>query len=98
MAREAADMHFVDDSTRSGPVERRVAFPIVCTRINDDALHRYCGIVAFFSRSFATIVLRNSGAASIWVDEEFGRIEAHSIFRIEWSLNSIAVDLPSFHA
>ena len=35
--------------------------------------------------------------ASIWINEDFGRIEAHSTWRIEWPLNSIAVDLARFH-
>src|SRR5438105_13244232 len=96
MAGEAAHMHFVDDSPRGGPVERRVAFPIVCTRINYHTLYRRRAIVALFSRSFATVVLRNNGAASIWVEEDFGRIEAHSTRRIEWPLNSIAVNLLRF--
>ena len=93
MAGEAAHVHFVDDGPRGGPVERRVAFPIVRTRIDDDTLHRRCTIVAFVSRSVATVILRNNGAASVWIEEDFGRIEAHSARRIVWPLNSIAVDL-----
>src|SRR5437899_7555757 len=96
MAGEAAHMHFVDDGPRGGPVERRVAFPIVRTWINHHILHRRRAIVAFLSRSVATIVLRHNGAASIGIEEDFGGIEAHSARGIEWSLNSIAVNLPRF--
>ena len=76
----------------------RVAFPIVCTRLNGDALHRHRGIVTFLSRNIATVALGDNGAASIGVDEDLGRIEAHSAWRIESPLKSVAVDLPFFHA
>src|SRR5262245_1440354 len=98
MAGKAAHMHFIYDGLRGEPIEWRVSFPIVCVRINDNALHSRRGIVTSLSRRFATVVLRNNGAASIWVDEDFSGIEAHSTRRIEWPLNSIAVDLPGFHA
>src|SRR5262249_30217678 len=83
---------------RGGPVERPVAFPVVRTRIHHYALHRRRAIVACLSSSFATVVLRNHHAASVWIEEDFGRIEAHSTRRIERSSHSIAVDLARFHA
>ena len=98
MAREASHMHFVDDRPRGRPVERHVAFPIVGTRIDHHTFHRRRGIVAFLPGRFATVILRHNGAASIWIEENFGGIEAHSARRIEGSLNSIAVDLPGSHA
>ena len=98
MAGEAAHMHFVDDRPRGGPVERPVAFPIVGTRIGHHTLHRRRAIVAFLPGRFATVILRNNGAASIWIEEDFGGIEAHSARRIVRPLNSIAVDLPGSHA
>ena len=78
MAGEAADMHFVDDSSGGRPVERRVAFPIVGVGIYHHALHCHRIIITFFTRSFATVVLRNNRATSVGIKEDFGRIEAHS--------------------
>src|SRR5262245_30071870 len=98
MFSEAANMHFVNNGLRRGSLERRVAFPIVGMRIHHDALHRPRGIVTFVSGSLATVALRNYYAPSVWVEKHFGRIEAHSTRRIEFSINSISVDLPCFHA
>ena len=78
MAGEATDMHFVDDGSGGRPVEWRVVFPIVGARIYHHALHRHRGIITFFTRSFATVVLRNNRATSVGIKEDFGRIEAHS--------------------
>ncbi len=98
MSGEAAHVHFVYDGPRRGPVERRVAFPIVRTRIRHHALHCRRGIVAFLSRSFATVVFRNNRGACVWIKEDFGGIEAHSTRRIVWPVDSIAVDLTRFDA
>ena len=98
MAGEAAHVHFINDSPRGRPVERRVAFPIVGTWIGHHTLHSRRAIVAFLPGSFATVILRHNGAASIRIEEDFGGIEAHSTRRIERSLNSITVDLPRSHA
>src|SRR5438876_6336172 len=98
MAGETAHVHFVYNCPRRRPVERCVSFPIVGTWIRHHALHRRRYIVTFVSGCVATVVLWNNGTASIRVDENFGRIEAHSTRRIERTLYSIAVDLPRFHA
>ena len=98
MAGEAAHMHFVDDRPRGGLVKRPVAFPIVGTRIGHHTLHSRRAIVAFLPGSFATVILRHNGAASIRIEEDFGGIEAHSARRIVGPVNSIAVDLPGSHA
>src|SRR6266542_3227219 len=97
MAGKAPHVHLIYDRPRGGPIEWCVAFPIVCMRIYNDALHRHRGIVTFPLCRFATVVLRNYRGASIWVDEDFVRIEAHSTTRIKWPLNSIAVDLTCCH-
>ena len=46
MAREAADVHLVDDGARGRPAQRHVALPVVGARIDDDALHRRRRVVA----------------------------------------------------
>src|SRR5258705_7267690 len=97
MASKAPHMHLIYDRPVGWPIEWRVAFPIVCTRINDDALQRHRGIVTFPLCRFATVVLGNYRGASIRVNEDFVRIEAHSTTRIKWPLNSIAVDLTCCH-
>ena len=97
MAGKAAHMHFVDDCLRGGPVERHVAFPIVRTRIDHHTLHGRRAIVAFLPSSFATVILRHNGTASIGIEEDFGRIEAQAARRIIGSINSIAIDLPCSH-
>ena len=98
MAGEAAHMHFVDDGPGGRPVEWRVTFPIVRTQTNHHTLHSRRAIVAFLPGSFATVILRHNGAASIRIEEDFGGIEAHSARRIVGPVNSIAVDLPGSHA
>src|SRR4030095_14677656 len=97
MAREAAHMHFIYDGPGRGPIEWRVILPVICKRINDDTLHRHRGIVTLPSCRFATIILWNHGGASIWVDQDFVRIEAHSISRSHWPLNSIAAEVARLH-
>src|SRR5439155_11160158 len=74
------------------------AFPIVRTCINHHTLHRSRAIVAFLPGSFATVIFRNNRAASIWIEEDFRGVEAHSIRGIEWSFNSIGINLPGCHA
>src|SRR4029077_12399892 len=98
VARKTAHMHFVYDGPRRGPLEWCVSFPIVSTRIRHNALDRQRSVVAFLSGRVATVVLWNNRAASIRIDEDFGRIEAHSTRRIERSPNSISIDLPCFHS
>ena len=98
MTGEAAHMHFVDDRLRRRPVKRRVAFPIVRTRLDHHTFHGRRAIVAFLPSRFATVILRNNGGASIWIEEDFGRIESHSTRRIVGPLSSIAVYLPCSHA
>src|SRR5215510_6820219 len=98
MARKTAHVHFIHDGLRGGTIQRRVAFPIVYKRIDDDVLHRRGGIISFPSRRFATVVLWNNRAARIWIEKDFSRIKAHSIWRIEWPVSAIGVDLPRFHA
>ncbi len=90
-------MHFIYDRSRGRSIEWHVTFPIVCTGIDHDALHRHRRIVTLLPCRFATVVLRNNRGASIWVDEDFVRIEAQSTSRIQWTFNSISVELPSFH-
>src|SRR5262245_44278002 len=94
MAGKAAHMHFVNDRPRGRSVERRVAFPIVRTRLDHHTLHRRRTIVAFLPSRFATVILRYNGGASIGIEEDFGWIEAHSARRIIGPLSSIAIDLP----
>jgi hypothetical protein len=83
---------------RRGPVKRGVAFPVESTRIRDDALNRRRRVIAVISGRVATVVLWNNGAASVRIDENFGRIEAHSTRRIEGTVNAVTIDLPCFHA
>jgi hypothetical protein len=97
MSRETTYMHFVYDGLRRGPIEGRVAFPIVGTRICHHALHRRGGIVTFLSGGIATVVIWNHHAPSVWVEKYFGRIESQSAGRIEGSFDSITVDLPCLH-
>src|SRR5262249_30291589 len=98
MTGEPTHMQFVDDSPRGGPIEGPVALPIVRPRVRPHTFHCRRAIVAFLPSRFATVILRNNGGASIGIEEDFARIEAHSTRRIVGPLSSIAVDLPCSHA
>ena len=98
MAGESAHVHLVHDGARGRPLERRIAFPVVSTRIDDHALHRRRGVVAFMAGGVATVVFRHNHATAVRVEEDFGGIKAHAVGRIERSLNAIAVELPGLHA
>ena len=55
-----------------GRLKRRVAFPIVCVRIHDDALHRCRRIVAL---CVPAVVLRNDDGAAVRVKQQLGWIK-----------------------
>ena len=78
-------------------MERRVAFPIVGVGIHHDALHRRRGVVAFPARRLATVILGNNDAAAVWVKQNLGGIEPHSVRGIEWSVSPIPVKLSRLH-
>ena len=62
MPRKSLYMHFVDDRLRRGPSERNVSFPVVQAWIDDHAFHRRRGIITFFLRRFARVVLGTATA------------------------------------
>src|SRR5262249_57212946 len=65
MARETADVHFVDDRARRWPVKRRVALPVVRGRVDDDAFHRRRCIIARAAGGLTAIALRHNDAATV---------------------------------
>src|SRR5579864_1788244 len=93
MAREASHVHLVNHGSRGGTVEGSVAFPIVRAGIHDDAFHRRCSVVALDVRRLPAVILGNSHAAPIWVQQNLGGIKAHSVGGIEASLDPISVEL-----
>ena len=98
MLRKTLHVHFVDDRLRRRAGERCVALPVVQARIDYDALHRRCSIVALSLGIFARVIPRNNNSTTIRIEQNFGIIKAHSRRWIKWSPNSISVDLPSLHA
>src|SRR5271168_2215573 len=46
VTRETSDVHFVNDGPRGSPPQRPITVPIVEARVNHDALHCHCGVVA----------------------------------------------------
>ena len=97
VASEPAHMHFINDGSRRGFVERCVSLPVISMRICDDAFNRHRGVIAFRPSCVATVILWNNHAAPVRIKEDFGRVETHSTSRIESSHSSITVDLSCFH-
>src|ERR1700740_745790 len=93
MAREASHVHLVNDRSRGWRVKRSVAFPIVRQWIHDHTLHRCRSVVTFVSRCFAAVILGNSHAVPVRVEENLVGIEPHAVRGIEWPVNSICVKL-----
>src|SRR6185503_15634382 len=93
MAREAANVHFINDLTLGGKPQRRVAFPIIGGCVNHYVLHCHRGIVALKTSGVAAVVWRNNDAAPVWVEEQFGRVESQPARRIIRTVDAISVDL-----
>src|SRR5215813_5365644 len=98
MSRETANMHLVDDGLRRGPIERRVALPVVSARINHNALHRLSSIVVLPARGISTVVGWKYHAKSIRVEEDFGWIEARSRLWVETAPHSVTINLARLEA
>src|SRR5262249_39508451 len=71
-----------------------IIFPIERVGIDYHAFHCGCSVVASTTGSVAAVALGNDYAAAVGVEENFGRIEPPATRGVEWSLDSIAVDLP----
>ena len=98
MRGKAAHVHLVDDRARGGPLQRRVAFPVVGAADpppRSSSPSRRCrprgGCVA-------AVVLRNHDGAAVRVEQELGRIEAEAARGIEWSVNPKAIYLAGLDA
>src|SRR5262249_55947439 len=63
---DPANVHFVDDGPGGRQSWRGVALPIIRARIDNNALHRRRGIVAFSPRRFTAVGLRNGHAPAVW--------------------------------
>ena len=55
-----------------------VALPVVSARIDDHALHRRRGVVAFLPRGLAVVVLRDDHAPAVRVEQDLGGVEPQS--------------------
>ena len=94
MFSESAHVQFVDDAARVGVFQREVAFPIVGTRIDDDAFHGARTIIAGLRSSVAIIVIADHHAAPIRIEQHFAGIEAKAIVRLKRAVSAIAIQLP----
>ena len=90
---EAAHMHLVHDRPRRGPLERGIALPVVRGDVDDNALQRRRRVVARAASGGAIVRAGNHDAATVGIQEDFGRIEAHAARRIERAFDPIAVEL-----
>ena len=93
MAREAAHVHLVDDRARRGPVQRRVAFPVVGGRIDDHALHGGRGIVARPAAASRRVAFRDDNAAAVRIEQHLGGIESQPAVGSHGPVDAIPVDL-----
>ena len=98
MAGEAAHVHFVNDGLRGGPVQGRIAFPIVAARIRHDALHGGGGVVAGLFGRRATVLRGHDHAAAVGIQQHLGRVKPHAARRLGRPMHAIAVQLPRLHA
>jgi hypothetical protein len=89
-AREAADVHFVDDGLVERPLERPVAFPVVVRGIDESAAHRR-GQVVVGTHGIGALPEALGNAPRIWADEHFVRIESVARRGIRWSIDAKGV-------
>ena len=76
--REAGDVHFVDHRIDERPLERRVAFPVVLRRIDDDALHGAGRVVARRGRLAAVVFLGVGHGERVRIDQQLLGIESQA--------------------
>src|SRR6266849_4014476 len=93
MTREASHVHLVNDCPRAWPLERNIAFPVVCMRIYYDALHGNAGVVVSCENSVPAVAPRDDYASSVWIEEQFAGIKSHPVRRIPGSVHAISVNL-----
>jgi len=80
-----------------GPLEGRVALPVVGRDVDDHALHRRPRVVARTARGVADVGVWNHDGATVGIQEHLGRVEPHAVQRIERALDPIRVELPGLH-
>src|SRR6478609_9571900 len=93
MLSKALQVHFVHDGSSRCDVWRFVALPVIRTRIDDYAFHGCGEIISRAASALSVVVLGNDYASAIWVQQTFLGVEPQSIFRVEWSVSSICVNL-----
>jgi len=76
------------------PAERRVAFPIVSSRIDNYAFHRRRSVVSRPRSRVATVVFGDHDAARIRIKQHLGMVKPQAQRGLEPSVHAIAVNLP----
>src|SRR5579864_7709399 len=92
MASETGDVHFVNDRLGKGAVERRVPFPVVASRLGDDALEGVGGIVAGRSSSGAAVVAVGD-TLSVGIEQDLLAVVTVSITKIERTVHAKSIEL-----
>src|SRR4029450_13462293 len=94
---ESAEVHLVHHRTRRTDVQRTIPFPIVASRVDDDAFHGGRRVVAFFGGGVTAEALGHDDTAPVGIEQDFLWIEALTVRRIERSQGSVSVDLTRSH-
>src|SRR5215510_14800766 len=93
MARETANMHFVDHGLGEGSLEWHVPFPVVGTWIGHHALHRLGGIVAGAERCSAVVSIRYRHREAVRIEEDLFAVEKLPLLRRKRPVCTVCVDL-----
>ncbi len=93
MTRETAHVHLVDNGLCRWALQRCITLPVVCARIDHNALHRGCSIVPGFTRRLAVVVCGDDHTSAIGVEKHFVAIKAQTNCGIHWSVNPVGIDL-----
>src|SRR5271165_4622005 len=93
MAREAGDVHLVNDCRGKTPMQRLVALPIVRAVVDDRAFHGDRVLLCVSGRPAAGIRLGHDDRAPIWVEQGLARIETQATLGIEGTKRAIGVEL-----
>ena len=93
MLGEAAHVELIDQGAGHWAAQRYVVFPIVAAQVHNRALHGALAVVPWQHGRFARIFLPLHHGSAIWVQQQFGAIEAQTLRGIIGTVSSEAVEL-----
>ena len=93
MAREAGEVHLVNDGRGKIPTQRLITLPIVSAGIEHRAFHGDRAALSVSARAVAGIRLGHDHGAPVRVEQSLARIETQALLGIEGAEGAIGVEL-----